>query len=153
MLKCFMKRQPNRSENLKVFQLANQLRNFLCHFMSLLCSTFGCFLSQRFQIKWKHRENLYPDIQSKNSLCSYPRDPELGSCRNLTLIFGLSSTQNPCFSYKAFMFLWNFSHSTTKSAFLEMVCLGFSLLPWYLTNDSLVTSVRAAGGFLTSELP
>lgn len=78
--------QVRKWVNLKVFQLAKQLRNFLCHLMSLLCSTFGCFLWQRFQIKWKHRENLHPDIQSKNFLCSYPRDPELGSCRNPTVV-------------------------------------------------------------------
>lgn len=127
--------------------LARQFRNFLCHFMSILYGPFGCFLSQGFQTKWKYRENLHPAIQAQNFLCSYPKDPELGSCRNPTRICGLLSTQNPFFSYKVFISLWSFSHSTAKSAFPEVVCLGFSLLHWYFVIDSLITSARVAGAF------
>lgn len=53
----------------------------------------------------QNRENLHPAIQAQNFLCSYPKDPELGSCRNPTHICGLLSTQSPFFSYKVFISL------------------------------------------------
>lgn len=55
--------------------------------------------------KMKIQREITSRHSVQNFLCFYPRDPELGSCRNPTCMFGLSSTQSPCFSYKVFMFL------------------------------------------------